>query len=229
LPLSKFLSGWLLSPSASTFGPQIDHLYNLVLAITGIVFVLTEVALIYFSFRYRRRPGKKALYSHGSPKAEIIWTAIPTAILVYLGFLSQNLWSDLRIPKNYPPPAVTIKVQAEQWLWHFHYTGPDGLFGTDDDIVVDNAFHIPIGKTVRFEITSQDVIHGFYIPDLRIHQDAVPGMTSSIWVEANRLGTYDVRCTQFCGTNHYQMKGQVTVESPEEFQTWLAGTKASAF
>ncbi len=225
---SKFLSGWLLSPSASSFGPKIDGLYNLILVITGIAFVLTEAALIFFSIRYRRRPGKKAYYSHGNARAEIIWTAVPTAILIYLGFMSQNLWSQLRVPKNYPKPALTIKVQAEQWLWHFRYPGPDGIFGTEDDIVVDNAFHVPVGQPVHFEISSQDVIHGFYIPALRIHQDAVPGMTSTLWVEPTHVGAYDVRCTQFCGTNHYQMKGEVTVESPDEYKAWLANAKASS-
>src|SRR5258708_20332284 len=176
----KWLSGWLLPPSASTFGPQIDHLYNLVLGITGFFFILTEAALIYFSLAYRSRPGQKAFYSHGSTKIEIIWTAVPAAILVYLGFMSQALWSDLRVPKNFPKAELTVKVQAEQWLWHFKYAGPDGVFGTDDDITVDNAFHIPLSQPVHFEITSQDVIHGFYVPDLRIHQDAVPGLVSTL-------------------------------------------------
>jgi cytochrome c oxidase subunit 2 len=227
--LSKFLSGWLIAPSASTFGPRVDHLYNLVLWITGVIFVLTEAALVLFSFRYRKRPGQKALYSHGSTRAEVIWTAVPAAILIYLGFMSQSLWSELRVTRNFPTPALTIRVQAEQWLWHFKYAGPDGVFGTDDDITVENAFHIPVDQPVEFQVTSQDVIHGFYIPDLRINQDAVPGLTSTIWVQANKLGTYDVRCTQFCGTNHYQMKGQITVDTPDDYKTWLASAKAAAF
>ena len=226
---SKFLSGWLLGPSASTFGPQIDHLYNIVLAITGVVFVLTEASLIFFSFRYWQRNHKKAYYTHGSTQAELIWTAVPAAILVYLGFMSQNLWSQLRVPKNFPTADVVVKVQAEQWLWHFHYAGPDGVFDTGDDMVVDNVGHIPAGQNVRFEITSQDVIHGFYVPDLRIHQDAVPGMMSSIWVNATKTGEFDVRCTQFCGTNHYQMKGQLVVDSPEDFKAWQSKSKAAEF
>jgi cytochrome c oxidase subunit 2 len=124
---------------------------------------------------------------------------------------------------------LTIKVGAEQWLWHFKYAGPDGAFGTEDDIAVDNAFHVPIDQPVRFELTAQDVIHGFYLPDLRIHQDAVPGLTSLLWFQANKAGTYDVRCTQFCGTNHYQMKAQITVEPLQDYQSWLAGAKAAAF
>lgn len=221
--MSKILSGWLLSPSASTYGPQIDHLYNIVLIITGIAFVLSEAALIYFSFRYRAKAGEKALYSHGSAKAEAIWTAVPAAILIVLGFMSQNLWAKIRQPKNYPAPDMTVRVLAEQWLWHFKTEGPSG------EIEVQNALHIPVGKNVRFELMAQDVIHGFYIPDLRVHQDAVPGITSSVWVQATKTGTYEIRCTQFCGTNHYQMKGEIIVDTPEDFQAWANNAKAEAF
>ena len=221
--MSTILSGWLLSPSASTMGPDVDHLYNLVLILTAVVFVLTEAALIFFCLRYRERPGQKVSPSHGSTQAEIIWTAIPAAIMITLGFMSQNLWAKLRQPANFPEPAIVVKVMAEQWLWHFKYDGPEG------EIQVENDFHIPVGKVVKFELNAQDVIHGFYIPDLRINQDAVPGITSTVWVEATRTGQFELRCTQFCGTNHYQMKGNLTVETPEEFQAWLKGAKASAF
>jgi cytochrome c oxidase subunit II len=222
-------SGWLLGPSASTFGPSIDHLYYLVLIITGVIFVLTEAALVYFSFRYRRQASPKGYYSHGNTKAEIIWTAVPAAILIYLGLLSQNLWSALRQPRTFPEPAVKIQVMAEQWLWNFKYPGPDGQFDTDDDVTVQNNAHIPLGKPVHFELRAQDVIHGFFVPELRIHQDTVPGLVSTVWVEANKEGQFDIRCTQFCGTNHYQMKGTLTVEAPEQFDAFLHGAKAEEF
>src|SRR5688572_23182174 len=221
--MSKIFSGWLLAPSASTYGPQIDSLYNLVLVITVIAFVLTEVALIWFSLRYRAKAGQPAYYSHGSTKAEIIWTAVPTAILVMLGFMSQSLWAKLRVPANYPQPDLTVQVMAEQWLWHYKFEGPEG------EVEVQNDFHIPVGKNVRFDLKAQDVIHGFYIPDLRVHQDAVPGITSSVWVQATKTGTYELRCTQFCGTNHYQMKGQIIVDTPEDFDAWVKNAKAEAF
>ena len=219
----------LLSPSASSYGPRIDHLYYLILWITGGVFLLTEAALILFSIRYRRQEGKKAFYSHGSTRAEVIWTLIPAAILVALGFMSQALWSDLRVPKNFPQDAAIIRVLAEQCGWHFTYPGPDKMFGTCDDIAVDGDFHVPVVRTVRFDLSSQDVIHGFYLPAMRVHQDTVPGMTIPVWVTPTRKGTYDLRCTQFCGTNHYQMKGQMIVDDPADYEAWLAGAKANAF
>jgi cytochrome c oxidase subunit 2 len=217
---SKFLTGWVLSAPVSTYGARIDSVYYFILWVTGIVFVLTEVALIVFSIRYRRREGRKSYYIHGNTRMEIIWTTIPALLLVYMGVASQNLWSELRQPKLFPANALTIEVNAEQWLWHFKYP---------NDISVDNAFHIPVNQPVRFEITAQDVIHGFYLPDLRVHQDAVPGMMSSVWVEANKTGAYDLRCTQFCGTNHYQMKGRITVDSPADYKSWQESVKAAAF
>src|ERR1051325_6522419 len=166
--MSQILSGWLLGPSASTLGPSVDRLYNIVLFITGVVFVLTEATLLYFCIRYQAKPGQPAYFSHGNTKAELVWTSLPAAILVVLGIVSQSLWAKLKQPTNYPQPDLVVRVMAEQWLWHFKYDTPDG------EIEVQNEFHIPIHKNVRFELTSQDVIHGFYIPDLRVHQDAVP-------------------------------------------------------
>jgi cytochrome c oxidase subunit 2 len=226
---STFLSGWVLKPSVSTFGPQIDSIYYVILWITGIIFVLTEAALVLFSILYRQKEGKKAHYTHGNTTVEIIWTTIPALLLVYMGIASQNLWSQMRQPSLFPSNPTVIKVLAEQWIWHFRYPGPDGVFGTEDDIVVDNSFHVPLDQPVRFEVTAQDVIHGFYLPDLRVHQDAVPGLTSLVWLQANKVGAYDLRCTQFCGTNHYQMKGEMTVDTPQDYQAWLANSKAAAF
>lgn len=229
MDFSKIVTGWLLAPSASSFGPDIDRLYNLVLWLTGITFILTEAALFIFVVKYRARSGQKAYYSHGSTTAEIIWTAVPAGIMVALGFMSQNLWARLRQPQTFPTPALTVKVMAEQWLWHFKYPGADGQFGTDDDIEVQNDFHIPVGQPVLFELAAQDVIHGFYIPAMRINQDAVPGVTSTVWLQATQTGQFDLRCTQFCGTNHYQMKGQLTVETPDEFKAWLTHSKGQEF
>lgn len=226
---SQFLSSWILPPAASTYGARIDSIYYLILWVTGIIFVLVELTLIIFSIRYRQKPGQKALYSHGNTRLEIIWTAIPAAFLIYMGLSSQALWSDLRSTAKFPTNPLVIRVMAEQWLWHFKYAGADGKFDTDDDLNVQNAFHVPVDTPVRIELASQDVIHGFYLPDLRLHQDAVPGLTSLLWVQANKTGTYDLRCTQFCGTNHYEMKGQLTVDSADDFKAWQATAKAESF
>jgi cytochrome c oxidase subunit 2 len=224
--LAAFVSGWLLAPSGSSFGPSIDRLYYLVLWITGVVFVLVQGALVAFCWRYRRKNNRAEHYSHGNTAAELLWSAIPAAILAALGFFAQDLWSALRsLPEK---PAVTVRVQAEQWLWHFQYAGLDGRFDTPDDVTVDNEAHVPAGEPVVFELKALDVIHGFYVPALRIHNDAMPGLTAKVWVRA-QPGRYDLRCTQFCGTNHYQMRGLITAEPAEAFKAWLQSAKAESF
>lgn len=229
MKFSEIFTGWLLPPSVSTYGPQLDSIYYFILWVTGIIFVLTEAALIIFAIRYRRKAGRKAHYTHGSTVVEIIWTTIPALLLVYMGIISQDLWSQLRQPGRFPANAIPIKVMGEQWLWHFTYPGPDGKLGTEDDIAIQNDFHIPINQPVRFEASAMDVIHGFYLPDLRVHQNVVPGLVSPMWVEANKIGKYDLRCTQLCGTNHYEMRGSVTVDTMEDYNAWLANSKSEAF
>jgi cytochrome c oxidase subunit II len=226
---SQFLTSWILPTPVSTYGARIDSIYYLILWVTGIIFVATEVTLIYFAIKYRRKDGQKALYSHGNTKLEIVWTVIPALFLIYMGLASQTLWSDLRSASKFPANPLVIRVLGEQWLWHFKYAGEDGKFDTDDDLNVQNSFHIPVDTPVRFELASQDVIHGFFLPDLRLHQDAVPGLTSLLWVQVNKPGSYELRCTQFCGTNHYEMKGQLTVDSAEDYKTWMASAKAESF
>src|SRR4051812_34730155 len=113
---AKFFTGWLLPPSVSTFGPRVDSIYYFILWVTGLIFVGTEVALILFSIRYRRREGRKAYYTHGKTTVEIIWTAIPAMILVYMGIASQTLWSELRQPTQFPTDPLVVRVLAEQWL-----------------------------------------------------------------------------------------------------------------
>jgi cytochrome c oxidase subunit II len=227
--LSQLLSGWLLPPSVSTYGPQLDSIYYFILWVTGIIFVLTEAALIGFAIRYRYKKGRQAHYTHGNTVIEIVWTTIPALLLIYMGIISQDLWAQIRQPSRFPANASVVKVLAEQWLWQFTYPGDDKTFDTDDDVTVNNNFHIPVNTPIRFEARALDVIHGFYLPDFRVHQNIVPGLTTPIWVEGNKTGTYELRCTQFCGTNHYEMKGLITVDTPEDYKAWLASVKAEAF
>jgi cytochrome c oxidase subunit 2 len=227
LDFKQLLTGWLLGPSASTFGPGIDGLYHLTLLITGLLFVFTQAGLVYFVWRYRRRRNPNATFVHGSAKAEIAWTAFAAAIVITLGLLAQNLWSSLN--KMPAQPALTVRVVAEQWLWHFQYAGADGRFETPDDFTVQNAAHLPVGEPILFEVKSLDVIHGFYVPALRIQNDAVPGLTTRIGVQPTREGVFDLRCAQFCGTNHYQMRGEIVVESAESFAAWQKSAKEAVF
>ncbi len=213
-----------LPQAVTTTGPAIDRLFYVILGITGTVFVLVQATLLWFVIRYRGRPGRRAAYIHGNQLVEVIWTAIPAAILIGLTVHSQRVWSQVR--GSPPPPDLEVEVQGEQFAWNIRYPGADGEFNTADDITTINELHIPVNQTVLFHVKSKDVIHSFFVPQFRMKLDAVPGLTGRLWVSTTTAGNYEIACAELCGLGHYRMRGYLTIESPEEFQTWLAATLA---
>jgi cytochrome c oxidase subunit 2 len=213
-----------LPEAVSTSGPQIDRIFHLILSITGAAFVLVQVALVYFLIRYRQRPGRPAAYTHGNTAVEIVWTVIPTAILLALLVQSQRVWATVRGAP--PPPDLHVQIQGEQFAWNIRYAGPDGEFGTADDVTTINQLQIPVNQVVLFHLASKDVIHSFFVPQFRMKQDAVPGMTSRMWVSATKTGQYEIACAELCGLGHYRMRGFLQIVEPEAFQAWLVETKA---
>ena len=209
-----------LPEGITTTSPLIDQVFYLVLGITGVVFVLVQATLLLFLIRYRRRPGRRAAYIHGNHLVELIWTIIPAAILVFLSLRSQRVWSQVR---GTPPPAdLEIEITGEQFAWNVRYAGADGVLNTADDITTINQLHLPVQQTVLFRIKSKDVIHSFFVPQFRMKQDAVPGLTSRLWVKPMKAGQYEIACAELCGLGHYRMRGFLVIESPEAFQGWLA-------
>jgi cytochrome c oxidase subunit 2 len=213
--------GWIMPDGASTYAGDIDQLYYLILIITGIAFVIVEAALIWFAIRYRARPGRRAHYTHGNMKAEVIWTAVPTVVVVMIGVLSARVWG--QIHRDGPPPdAIHVGVMAKQFEWNTTYAGPDGQLGSADDFATRNELHVPANRPVAVTLEAEDVIHSFFIPAFRVKQDAVPGMTIHIWFEATTPGTYELGCAELCGLGHYRMRGLVTVHAQAEYDRWLA-------
>lgn len=212
---------WLLPESVSTFGPDIDRIYYIILFVTGLVFVGTEALLLWFIFRYRHREGRKAEYVHGSTRAEVIWTLIPFAIVLWIAFLSRGVWADVRDPDRIPADAVELWVTASQFEWHTTYAGEDGRLGTADDLTTRNAIHVPVDRPVRISLRSEDVIHSLFLPDLRIKQDALPGKEIPVWFEATETGEYPLACAELCGIGHYRMGGTLTVHEEQEYESWL--------
>ena len=210
--------------AVSSYGVQVDRLFYLVLWITGAIFFLVEGALLWFLIRYRRREGRPASYIHGHAGAEIVWTVVPAIIVIWLAFTSQRLWAYIQGPP--PPHQLEIGIKAEQFAWNVQYPGPDGRLGTADDITTINQLHLPVGQVVLVDISSKDVIHSFFLPQFRFKRDAVPGLTSRMWLQATKTGQYEIVCAELCGLGHYRMRGFVTIESPEAFQTWLQHTAA---
>lgn len=212
-----------LPVDVSEHGHTIDHLFYFILGLTGVVFVATEVALVWFLWRYDAKSNHDPVkFTHGSHNLEIIWTILPAATLLFIAIYQMNAWADVKMR---PPPNVdspTVEVMARQFEWRLRYPGPDGKLGTHDDIHHVNDLHVPVDEMVVVDLKSMDVLHDFFLPNLRIKQDAVPGMKIPVWFQATERGTFDLVCAELCGWGHYKMKGRLTVESREAFDAWQA-------
>jgi cytochrome c oxidase subunit II len=211
------MMSWL-PENVSTYGAEIDRLFYGIYYLTTATFVLVQVALFVFVFMYRDRPGRRATYTHGNTTLEIIWTAIPAVILAILALMSRSTWADIKARQ--PPSDLSIEIYAKQFNWEVVYAGPDTKHGTPDDIKMDNDFHVPVDKTVRIHLKSRDVIHSFFVPQLRLKQDAVPGHDIPVWFKATKAGKYEIPCAELCGFGHSGMKGWLYVDTPADYEAW---------
>ncbi|HXG93304.1 MAG TPA: cytochrome c oxidase subunit II [Blastocatellia bacterium] len=197
---------------ASTYAGDVDNLYGFLWAMTIAFGVVITLAIIYFAVKYRRRTEEEIPRPiEGSMKLEVAWTVIP--FFIAMGIF---VWGTSIYFKQYtiPNEALEIYVQAKQWMWKFqHATGQREI----------NELHVPLGRRVKLTMTTEDVIHSFYVPAFRIKLDVVPGKYSTIWFEPTRAGRYHLFCAEYCGTSHSGMIGWINVMEPSEYQAWLAG------
>jgi cytochrome c oxidase subunit II len=197
---------------ASTFAPHVDALTAYLLAITIFFSTLITVLLIVFAVKYRRRqPDEVPRPRHGSMVLEVTWTVIPLLItMTIFVWGASTYFKAYRIPKQ----AMEVYVVGKQWMWKFqHQTGQREI----------NELHVPVGARVKLTMTTEDVIHSFYVPAFRIKQDVVPGRYQQLWFEATKTGSFYLFCAEYCGTNHSGMGGHVIVMEPTAYQQWLAG------
>jgi cytochrome c oxidase subunit 2 len=214
-----------LPENVSTYGPEIDRIFRVIYYVTGATFFAVQITLIVFLFLYRHREGRRATYTHGNTTLEIAWTIAPAVLLVILAFVSRSVWADIK--QHVPPAEVVAQVTAKQFNWEIAYPGLDGKLGTEDDVTMDNDLHVPVGKTVRLLLKSRDVIHSFFIPNLRFKQDTVPGHDIPAWFKVTKPGKYEVPCAELCGFGHSGMRGWLHVHTPEEYEAWLRETRAA--
>jgi cytochrome c oxidase subunit 2 len=212
---------WWLPENVSTYGRDIDWLFHLIYYITGITAILVFATMIIFLVMYRDRPGRRARYTHGNTTLEIVWTVVPSLILVILTFLSVPAWSKIKMQAP-PPSDFVVQVTAKQFNWQITYPGPDGKFGTEDDKTLLDEMHVPVNKIVHVNLKSQDVIHSFFVPQFRMKQDAVPGREIMQWFEATKPGKYELPCAELCGFGHSGMRGWIYVHTPADYQKWAA-------
>jgi cytochrome c oxidase subunit II len=252
LSVLLFLSGkWWLPAAISNHAPALDRQFMITIIVVGISFTAAQVGLGWMVWKYRDtgKPADRALYSHGSNNLEVLWTVITAVVFITLGVMGQSVWAQLRL-NDAPPGSYTVEVVAQQFQWNFHYPGKDNLFGrTDPKLIDDGALNfigldasdpnakddsvtavlaIPVNRPVELRLRSKDVIHNFWVPQLRFKQDLVPGMEIKVHFTANKVGKYELACAELCGQLHFKMKSYMLV-LPEDELTALQALPQEQF
>jgi cytochrome c oxidase subunit II len=202
----------LVPESASTFSGKVDALYFYLSGVTVFFTLLISAVLIFFVIRYRRRtPYEIPRPVAGSHKLETLWTIIPFIIaMTMFGWGAQIYFEQYQPPTN----AIEVYVVGKQWMWKLqHATGQREI----------NELHVPVGRKIKLIMTSEDVIHDFFVPAFRTKMDVVPGRYTTLWFEATKAGRYHLFCAEYCGMNHSGMTGSVIVMEPRDFDNWLSG------
>ncbi len=183
--------GWWLPDAASDYSWQVDRLYIWIFWVVILMFLLTEGLLIYFCIVYRRRPGHRPTYTHGSHKAEITWTVVPALMLLAIALIQIPAWNHIKKPDwaalRADPKTVNVDILGQQFKWNVRYPGTKAKFKTESEYTNLSIVHTPIGATTVMSLRSADVIHSVFIPHMRVKQDTVPGLRQSIWFRPNRF------------------------------------------
>lgn len=190
---------------------NVDALYIFLVVLSSVMSILIFTLILIFAAKYRKRRGVMAEQIEGSHALEITWSSIPLAVFMVIFVWGTWLYFQERTP---PQGATEVYTVAKQWMWKFqHIEGAREI----------NELHVPVGRDVKMIMTSQDVIHSFYVPAFRIKQDVLPGRYTTAWFHATKPGTYHLFCAEYCGTQHSGMIGQVVVMEPAQYQAWLSG------
>ena len=206
----------LMPVAASTHAGRVDALYSFLLAMSAFFAISIATLIVVFAFKYRRRSEDEVPKPiEGSLALELTWSIIPFGISMGIFLWGAQLFVSMRTP---PKNALDVFVVGRQWMWKVqHLEGRREI----------NELHVPVGRPVKLTMTSEDVIHDFFVPAFRIKEDVVPGRYTEEWFEATRVGSYHLFCSQYCGTEHANMIGQIVVMEPADYQAWLSGGGAA--
>lgn len=265
------VAGWWLPKNVASFGGPVDGLFYFILVVTGFFFILTEGILVYNMYKFSGPEAGRPQYIHGNHRLEMLWTAVPAVILVLLGVLQIRAWENIKYQSRMPDPDQVFEVSARQFEWRMRYPTSDEMtrlataWGSEkkepasakqwsrephsDDIHVVNEIHTWTDAKVRLYLSTRDVLHSFYLPNLRLKQDALPGKVIPVWFQATQYNTlfdpavkgwvdgydpdsnqkgqpqqmWDLACAELCGWGHYKMRGRLFVhKDKEDFLKWLA-------
>jgi cytochrome c oxidase subunit 2 len=259
------LFGWWLPPNVCSFGPEVDRLFYLILIFTAFFFFLVEGLLVYAMWAFPAKPGHKGDFVHGSHKLELLWTIVPALILLFIAFAQIQAWGEIKYQSRMPVPDQFFEVSARQFEWRFRYPTAEKLAAITaewkknnaepevarrwdttpefDDVHVVDEVHTWKGAKVRFNLKTRDVIHSFFLPNMRIKQDALPGKVIPVWFDAEESNTaynestheweidkskeWELACAELCGWGHYKMRGKVWVHKDKaDYERWLKQASA---
>lgn len=231
---------WWFPAPINAHGQLYDEQFTWTLWATGVIFFLAQMALGYVIFKFRDN-GTRAAYSHGNNTLEAVWTTATAVLFIGLVLMGTRIWAAVHFTEA-PADAIKIEVGAKQFSWNFRYPGPDGVFGRTDiklindaagnpfglddkdpaakDDIVSASLKVPIGKPILLIMKSRDVIHNFFVRELRLKQDIVPGMEIPFHFQGDKIGVYEVPCSELCGLGHSQMRTTLEVMSEPDYEKW---------
>jgi cytochrome c oxidase subunit 2 len=245
--------GWWLPPNVASFGGDIDNLFYIILAATGVFFILTEVILVVAIWRFPYDVKRRAHYTEGHLGFEALWTIVPGIILLYIAFAQIPAWAKVTYANERPVADQVVTVHAWQWAWEMRYAAnlvPENArmwaeTGALSDLTVPNELHTWKGAKLSLYLKTRDVLHSFFLPNFRRKQDLLPGKTMAIWIEATDSNviynkdrqtweidpapgkTWEIACAELCGIRHYAMRGLVYVHPDKaDYEAWLKASLA---
>jgi cytochrome c oxidase subunit 2 len=204
-----WLRKWMMPPQGSEFAKEIDFVYMSLFWLSVVLFLMIAVPACYFAWRYRYKPGRVTPHQTHNTTLEVAWSVGPLVLCIGIFFWGLNGWMKYSVA---PGESMEITVTAKQWLWQFEY--PDGSRTIND-------IHVPVNKPVKFTMTSEDVLHDFFVPDMRVKHDIIPGRYTQIWFTPTVLGEHNFTCAEYCGKDHSGMKGKLTVDNDADFAKWM--------
>jgi cytochrome c oxidase subunit 2 len=206
-----------LPVKGSSIAGEVDAVYNFTLVCSIVSFIILMGGMAYFIIKYRRRSDNdKTAYISHDHRLEALWSVIPFILFMIIFAWGYYVYNKMR---TFPDDALNVAITGKKWAWTMAYA---------DGTTLVNELVVPVGKPIILNMTSEDVIHSFFIPSFRVKQDVVPGMNIPLWFEPTKLGTFELDCSQLCGLGHYRMKGDVIVETPENFELKLKEIKVAS-
>lgn len=202
-----------MTPSITKVAAQVDQVFLLIFGASAAILVLITVLMVWFVIRYHHTRSPKAADIRGNVLAEVIWTVIPSILVMGMFYYG---WASFKALRSVPADAMRVQVTARMWSWVFEYENGKRA----------STLYVPVDRAVRLDMTSVDVIHSFFVPAFRIKMDTVPGMQTYAWFQAQREGTYDILCAEYCGLRHANMLSTVEVMATDDFRSWYESSEA---